>query len=152
MVTKNKKLARKQAKKFGVVVSTFNEPITLRLLNGCLNEFAKCGIASKNITVVKVPGAFEIPVAALSLARKKEIAAVVCLGAVIRGETLHYELVAEQAAAGIMQVSLMTQKPVIFGVLATDTIQQADKRSQDKGENKGVEAAQVAISMTNILS
>ncbi len=145
------KLKQKASLKFGVVVAKFHEVIAQRLLAGSLKEFAKLGVSSKDIKIVEVAGAFEIPVAALALARKKDIAAVVCLGAVIRGETLHYELVAQQAALGIMQVSLTTQKPVIFGVLAVDTIEQANKRSQEKGDNKGSEAAAVAVKMIDVL-
>ncbi len=151
MKLKINNLKQRKIKKFGIVVADFHETIAQRLLKGCLNEFEKFGVGPDDITVVSVAGAFEIPVAALTLARKKDIAAVVCLGAVIRGETLHYELVAHQAATGIMQVSLMTQKPVIFGVLATDTIDQANRRSQQKGDNRGATAAAVAVKMTNIL-
>lgn len=151
MALRNKKLGKNQSRKFGIVVSRFNEFVTLRLLSGCLKEFKKLGVADKNLTIVWVPGAFEIPVAALKLARRKEISAVVCLGAVIRGETLHYDLVAQEAAAGITRVSLDTAKPVIFGVLTTDTIDQANKRSEEKGDNKGCDAARAAVEMANIL-
>jgi 6,7-dimethyl-8-ribityllumazine synthase len=98
-----------------------------------------------------VPGAYEIPLAAAKLAEKKTVDAVVCLGAVIRGETLHYDLVAQSAAHGIMRASLITGKPVVFGVLATDTIEQADKRSQEKGDNKGRDAAVTALEMINVV-
>lgn len=137
--------------KYGVIVSSFNEPVTLRLLYGCLKEFARLGVGAKNVRVVWVPGAFEIPVTALKMARRKEISAVVCLGAVIRGETLHFDLIAHKAASGIMEVSLKTGKPVIFGVLTTDTIDQANKRSSEKGENKGADAAAAAVEMTKVL-
>ncbi|MCC6758888.1 MAG: 6,7-dimethyl-8-ribityllumazine synthase [Candidatus Omnitrophica bacterium] len=154
MALRNKKLGQnglnRSSMKFGIVVSRFNEFVTLRLLSGCLKEFKKLGISDKNLTIIWVPGAFEIPVAALKLARQKSIAAVVCLGAVIRGETLHYDLVAKEAAAGITRVSLDTAKPVIFGVLTTDTIDQANKRSEEKGDNKGCDAARAAVEMANI--
>ncbi len=151
MSLKTNKLKQKPSPKFGVVVAKFHEAIAQRLLAGCLKEFSRLGVNAKDIKLVEVAGAFEIPVAALALARKKDIAAVVCLGAVIRGETLHYELVAQQTALGIMQVSLTTKKPVIFGVLAVDTIEQANKRSQEKGDNKGSDAAAVAVKMTDVL-
>ncbi|MCB9757631.1 MAG: 6,7-dimethyl-8-ribityllumazine synthase [Candidatus Omnitrophica bacterium] len=152
MSLKINKLKQKVTQRFGIVVSAFNEPIILRLLQGCIKEFLNLGIVEKNITVIHVPGAFEIPVAASVLARKKNIDAVVCLGAVIRGETLHFELIAQQAAAGVMKVSLDTRKPIVFGVLTTDTIAQALSRSDDKNDNKGSEAARVAVAMVNVLS
>lgn len=152
MSLKINKVNRKATQRFGIVVSDFNEPVTSRLLQGCLKEFLNLGVVEKNITVVHVPGAFEIPVAASALADKSNIDAVVCLGAVIRGETLHFELIAHQAAAGVMRVSLDTCKPVVFGVLTTDTIAQAMIRSGSKGDNKGSEAARVAVEMVNGLS
>lgn len=118
-----------RGRKIAVVVSRFNEYITQRLLNGCLDELSRCGVSKNNITVVEVPGAFEIPVIALKLAKKKTIDAVICLGAVIRGETFHFDLVSQGAAQGIMDVSLKTGKPIIFEVLATETIDQANKLS-----------------------
>ena len=141
-----------KAKNFAVVVSHFNDFITKNLLAGCLDELKRSGIKESQIKVYWVPGSLEIPVAALSLARKKSVDAVICLGAVIRGETLHFELVAENAARGIAQASLLTGKPVIFGVLATDTVDQAYKRSQKKGDNKGKDAALAAVEMVNLLS
>lgn len=145
-------MTKKNSKKrFAIVVSRFNEFITKRLLAGCLDEFAKLGVPKNQLTVVWVPGAFEIPLTALKLARKKNIDAVVALGAVIRGETIHFELVSKAAAQGILQASLMTGKPVIFGVITTETVNQAYARSKDKGENKGRDAAQAAVSMTRIL-
>ena len=140
-----------KGKRIGIVVSKFNEFITRRLLKACLGELKRRGVLEKNITVVWVPGSFEIPVTALKLAQKKNIDAVICLGAVIRGETIHFELVANQTAAGIQQVSLETDKPVIFGVLATETVNQAYKRSGVKGENKGIEAARNAVEMANLM-
>jgi len=140
-----------RGKKIAIVISKFNEFITKRLLTGCLEELARYGVNDKNIMIVWVPGAFEIPVAALRLAKKKSVHAVICLGSVIRGETLHYELVAQGAADGIMQVSLTTGKPVIFGVLATDTVDHAYKRSEEKGDNKGKDAAVSAIEMIDAL-
>lgn len=140
-----------RGKKIGIVVSKFNEFITKRLLAGCLKELARYGVTDQNILIVWVPGSYEIPVTACRLAKKKNVHAVICLGAVIRGETLHYELVAQGAAEGIMQASLSTGKPVIFGVLTTDTVDLAYKRSEEKGENKGKDAAVAAIEMIDVL-
>jgi len=143
--------ARLSGKKISIVVSKFNEFITKRLLIGCLNELAHCGISDKNITVVWVPGSYEIPVVALKLAKSKDVHAVICLGCVIRGETLHFELIAQGAASGIMRVGLATGKPVIFGVLTTDTVDLAYKRSEKKGDNKGKDAAIAAVEMIDVL-
>ena len=136
-----------RGKKIAVIVSRFNDFVTKRLLEACLKELFRLGVKKRDITVVWVPGAFEIPVTALKYAKKKNIDAVICLGAVIRGETYHYELVSQGSAYGIMQVSLMTGKPVIFEVLATDTIEQANKRSKKSGDNKGRDAACTAVEM-----
>lgn len=133
--------------KIGVVVSRFNEVITRRLWEGCRDELKKTGIPEKDIQVVWVPGAFELPLAALKLAKQKSVSGVICLGAVIRGETFHFELVAENAARGIMDVSLKTEKPVIFGVITADTLNQAYDRSKEKGDNKGREAVQALWEM-----
>ena len=146
-----KKFSRGKKKKFAVVVSHFNEFITKNLLTGCLAEFVRSGVKKTDITVVWVPGAWEIPIAALKLAKKKNIAAVICLGCVIRGETAHFDFVARGACDGIGQVALSTGKPVVLGVLTTDTVRQAEERSKLKGNNKGQEAAEAAIAMAGIL-
>ena len=138
-------------KKIAVVVSRFNEFITQKLLEGCLKELTRLGVKQNEITVAWVPGAFEIPVMALKFAQKKNIAAVICLGAVIRGETIHFDLVAQAAARGIAHAALTTGKPVIFGVLATDTVDQAYKRSGQNKENKGTEAARNAVEMISLM-
>lgn len=140
-----------RGKKIAIIVSRFNEFITKKLLEGCLKELRRLSVKENEITVAWVPGAFEIPVAALKFARKKNIDAVICLGAVIRGETMHFELVAEGAAFGIAQASLITGKPVIFEVLTTDTVDQAYKRCGRDGENKGISAARNAVEMANLL-
>lgn len=137
--------------KLGVVVSDFNDFITKRLLKACLEELHHLGILENNITLIHVPGSFEIPLMALKLAQKKSISAVICLGAVIRGETIHFELVAQEAAVGIREVMLRTEKPIIFGILTTNTTNQAYKRSQIKGANKGKDAARAAVSMIRSL-
>ncbi|MBF0533008.1 MAG: 6,7-dimethyl-8-ribityllumazine synthase [Candidatus Omnitrophica bacterium] len=138
--------------RIGIVVARFNEAITRNLLEACLDELRILGVAPARIRVVWVPGAFEIPLVAWRLARQKNIDAVICLGAVIRGETLHYELVAWETARGIMDVGLLTDKPVIFEVLATDTEDLALKRAQPQGINKGRDAARAAVEMIQVLS
>ncbi len=142
----------KKQRLIGIAVSQFNDFITRRLLQACRDELRKNGIADKAVIVVEVPGAFELPLAALKLANWKDIDAVIALGAVIRGETIHFELVANNAAAGIMQVALSTGKPVIFGVVATDTVEQAYARSKERGDNKGRDAARAALDMLDALA
>ena|SRR3989338_2714670 len=137
--------------RFGIIASCFNDFITKRLLNGCLKELARLGVKENQITVVWVPGSFEIPLTAQTLARQKSIDCVICLGAVIRGETLHFDLIARAVSQGIAQVALTAKKPVIFGVLTTDTVDQAYKRSGVKGNNKGVDAAKAAVEMASLL-
>lgn len=138
--------------RFAVVVARFNETVTRALLAGCLDSFARHGVAEDRVDVAWVPGSFEIPVVARKLAETGGYAAVVCLGCVIRGETSHYDHVAGQAAAGVMQAGLATGIPVIFGVLTTETVEQALNRSGLKGGNKGAEAAVTAIEMVNLLA
>lgn len=139
-------------KRIGIVVSRFNDFVTRKLLNACRKELLRLGVKEQNITICWVPGSLEIPVTALTLARKKNIDAVICLGAVIRGDTFHFELVCYGATYGIAQASLMSGKPVIFGVLSTDTVKQAEKRSQENGDNKGRDAAQAAVEMIDVLA
>lgn len=134
-----------------IVVSRFNEPITRRLLDACVDELIKLGLKKSSLHVAWVPGAHEIPVTALTFAKKKNIHAVICLGAVILGETFHYELVARGAAEGIKDVALQTGKPVIFEVLACDTMKKATDRAKVKGVNKGREAALTAAEMIDVL-
>lgn len=135
----------------GVAVSRFNPGVTERLLQGCLEALLRCGVERQHIMVARVPGAFELPLAALILIRRYGVDAVVCLGAVIRGETPHFEYVSAQAAAGIMQVGLLTGKPVIFGVLTTDTPEQAYARAGGAHGNKGAEAALAAVEMARLV-
>ncbi len=139
-------------KKFGIVVSRYNEFITKRLLDGCLKELSRLGVQENQVTVVWVPGSFEIPLAALKLAKQKSVSGVICLGAIIRGETIHFDLVAKAVADGVLQVILKTEKPVVFGVLATETVNQAYKRSEAKGDHKGKEAARNVVEMVNLMS
>ena len=140
-----------RGRKINIVIAQFNEFITKRLLDGCLNELARLGVKKNDITIVWVPGAYEIPVVALRFAKKKNVHAVICLGAVIRGETIHFDLVTQGVAKGVMQASLMSGTPIIFGILAVDTVDQAYKRSEKKGDNKGCDAALTAIEMIDVL-
>ena len=143
-ITKNKKIA--------IVASKFNGFITKRLLKACLQQLEHSGVSQRNTTTIWVPGSFDIPVVALKLAKKNSIDAVICLGAVIRGETFHFELVAQSAAYGIVQAALFSGKPVIFGVLSTETTDQAYQRSKENGDNKGRDAAIAALDMIDCLS
>lgn len=139
-------------KRIGIVVAKFNDFVTRRLLDGCLKKLLKHGVREADITIAWVPGSLEIPLVALRLAKKKNIHAVICLGAVIRGETLHFDLVAKGAVHGIAHVALASGKPVIFGVLATETIEQANKRSDEKKNNKGRDAAVDALEMIDLMA
>ena len=136
--------------KFGLVVARFNEFITGKLLTGCLDALNRHGADEDNIDIVWVPGAFEIPLAAQKLAAKN-YDAVICLGAVIRGATPHFEYVAAEVTKGVAQVTLQTAKPVVYGVITADTIEQAIERAGTKAGNKGWDAAVTAIEMANLL-
>ncbi|KPL89714.1 6,7-dimethyl-8-ribityllumazine synthase [Ardenticatena maritima] len=137
--------------KIGVVVARFNDFITRSLLDGALSALRRHGVAEEDIHVVWVPGAFEIPVAAYHMARTGRYHALVCLGAVIRGATPHFDYVAGEAAKGIAAVARETGVPTIFGVLTTDTIEQAIERAGTKAGNKGYEAAVAAIEMATLI-
>ncbi len=137
--------------RIGVVVARFNNFVTAKLLEGAQSALAGHGVADDDVTVVRVPGSFEIPVVARKMAESDRFDAVVCLGAVIRGETDHYEHVAGEAARGIANASVATGKPVVFGVLTTDTVEQATKRAGGKQGNSGYSAAVAAIEMANVL-
>ncbi|MHA1571383.1 MAG: 6,7-dimethyl-8-ribityllumazine synthase [Alphaproteobacteria bacterium] len=139
-----------KGKTFGVVISRFNEFITSRLLGGAEDCFKRHGVEEKGIDVVWVPGALEIPVTARRLAESKKYDAVICLGAVIRGQTPHFDYVAAQSAKGVAQVSLSTGVPVIYGIITADTIEQAIDRAGTKAGNKGADAAAAAIEMANL--
>ena len=134
-----------------IVASSFNDFITKPLLHSCLKQLKHQGVSDRQITTVWVPGSFEIPVTALKLAKKKNIDAIICLGAVIKGDTYHFEVVANECARGLMEVGLRTGKPVVMGVLTTDTVAQAQKRAQEKiGFDKGRDAAITALEMINL--
>ncbi len=140
------------AGRFAIVVARFNETVTRALLAGCTDGFVRHGVPEDRIDVAWVPGSFEIPIVARRLAETGNYVGIICLGCVIRGETGHYDHVAGQAASGVMQAGLNTGVPVIFGVLTTETVEQALNRSGLKGGNKGGEAAMAAIEMVNLLN
>ncbi len=135
----------------GIVVSKFNEPITSRLQAGAQEALEQLGIAAEQILLVRVPGAFELPLAAKVLAQTQKVDAVICLGSVIRGATAHFEYISEQTSRGIGNVALEIGLPVIFGVLTTNTVEQAMERSTASERNKGAEAAHTAIEMITLL-
>lgn len=137
--------------KFGIVAARFNDFITSKLVDGALDALTRHGAADGDIDIVKVPGSFEIPLAARSLAQSKKYQAVICLGAVIRGATPHFEYVSGEVSKGVASVSLETGLPVIFGVLTTDSIEQAIERAGTKSGNKGWDAALSAIEMANLM-
>jgi 6,7-dimethyl-8-ribityllumazine synthase len=137
--------------KIAIVVARFNANITEKLLQGALDAWRGCGGDENTLEVVRVPGAFELPLIAQAFAQTKRFDAIVCLGCVIRGETDHYNYVCDQAAAGIMRAGLDSGIPVIFGVLTTDTVQQAEDRADGKDGNKGADAIWAAIETANLL-
>jgi 6,7-dimethyl-8-ribityllumazine synthase len=135
----------------GIVVSRFNDIISTRLLDGAVEALRDHGVAAGDIDVVWVPGAFEIPIAARELAQRGAVDAVVCLGAVIRGDTAHFDYVAGEAAQGIASVHATTGVPATFGVLTVDTVEQATDRAGGKHGNKGAEAAITAVEIVSLL-
>ncbi|MBI2851102.1 MAG: 6,7-dimethyl-8-ribityllumazine synthase [Chloroflexi bacterium] len=137
--------------KFGLVVSRFNDFITNKLLEGAQDALLRHGVSQADIDIARVPGAFEIPIVAQRLAQTKKYDAIICLGAVIRGGTPHFEYVASEVSKGIAKVGLDTGLPVTFGVLTTDTLEQAIERAGTKQGNKGFEAAVDAIEMASLL-
>ena len=137
--------------RFGIVVSRFNPEVTEGLLRGARATLAEAGVADTDISVVRVPGAFEIPLAALKLAQSKRIDAIITLGCLIKGDTMHFEYIASAASHGIMDVTTSTGVPVAFGVLTTLTDEQAAERAADNQHNKGREAALAAIEMATLL-
>jgi 6,7-dimethyl-8-ribityllumazine synthase len=140
-----------EAKKFAIVVSRFNDFITEKLLNGALDALIRSGAADKDIEVIKVPGSFEIPLVAKKIAQTNRFNAIICLGAVIRGSTPHFDYVAAEVSKGIASVSLESEIPIIFGVITTDTIEQAIERAGAKAGNKGWSAAMAAVEMANLI-
>lgn len=145
------KLVARQEVRIAIVAARFNEFITSRLLSGCEDGLVRHGVDTERIDVAWVPGAFEIPVVAQRLAESGRYDAVICLGAVIRGSTSHYDYVCAEVSKGVAQVSLKTGLPVLFGVLTTDNIEQAIERAGTKAGNKGYDCALSAIEMMNLL-
>lgn len=137
--------------RFALIVSRFNEFITSKLLAGAIDALIRHGADDANITCVHVPGAFELPLVAKKAAESGNYDAIICLGCVIRGHTPHFDFVAGEAAKGIAQVALSTGVPVTFGVITSDTLEQAIERAGAKAGNKGVDAALSAIELTNVL-
>lgn len=140
-----------EGKKFGVIVGRFNDFISDRLLAGALDALVRHGTKDEDIDIVKVPGSFEIPLLAKKLAQKKKYDAIICLGAVIRGATPHFEYISAEVSKGIAHVSLESGVPVIFGVITTDTLEQAIERAGSKSGNKGWTAAVAAMEMANLV-
>ncbi len=136
--------------KFAIITSRFNSIITDRLLAGALDALARTG-ASDDIDIIKVPGSWELPIVARELANRKQHDAIICLSAVIRGDTPHHEYIASEAAKGLAQASLSSGVPISFGVLTCDTLEQAIDRAGAKGGNKGFDAAMSAVEMGNLM-
>lgn len=145
------KVVAKEGMKVGIVASRFNEIIVNKLLGGAVDGLVRHGVDEDNITAAWVPGAFEIPLAARKMAESGEYDAVICVGAVIRGDTTHYDYVCNEVSKGIAQVGLSTGVPVLFGVITTENIEQAISRAGSKGGNKGYDCALSAIEMVNLL-
>jgi 6,7-dimethyl-8-ribityllumazine synthase len=145
------KVVAKKGMKVGIVAARFNEVIVNKLLGGAVDGLVRHDVYEENITAVWVPGAFEIPSVAKKMAESGKYDAVICLGAVIRGQTSHYELVCNEAAKGIAQASMQTGVPVLFGVITTENIEQAISRAGSKSGNKGYDCALSAIEMVNLM-
>ena len=141
-----------EGKKFAIVAGRFNDFVTEKLVGGALDALLRSGAEDKDIEIYKVPGAFEIPLVAKRVAETKRFDAIICLGAVIRGSTPHFDYVAAEAAKGVAAVTMETGLPVIFGVLTVDTIEQAVERAGTKHGNKGFAAAMAAVEMANLFA
>jgi len=140
-----------QGQRFALVVSRFNDFITDKLVGGAVDALLRIGVDTADIDIIKVPGAFEIPLLAKKAAAAGRYHAVICLGAVIRGATPHFDYVSAEVSKGVAQVSMDSEIPVIFGVITTDTIEQAIERAGTKAGNKGWEAAMAAVEMVNLM-
>ena len=145
------KLVAPQGMKVGIIASRFNEIITNKLLGGAVDGLVRHGVEENNITAAWVPGAFEIPVIAEKMAASKKYDAIICVGAVIRGSTTHYDYVCNEVSKGISQVSMKTGVPVLFGVITTENIEQAIERAGSKAGTKGYDCALSAIEMVNLI-
>ncbi len=137
--------------RFGIVVARFNQRVTGKLLRACTDALAHSGVRASDIQVVHVPGAFEIPLVARTMARANCFDAVICLGAVIRGDTPHFDYICSEVSRGIGQAALETEVPIIFGVLTTETVTQADERADQRKFDRGGAAAQSAIEMVKVM-
>jgi 6,7-dimethyl-8-ribityllumazine synthase len=137
--------------RFGVVAAKFNQQVTGKLLNACVDTLTVHGVRKENIHIVRVPGAFEIPLIARIMAKSGELDAVICLGAVIRGDTPHFDYICSEVSRGIGQAALDTDVPIIFGVLTTDTVAQAEERAHPEKLNRGGAAARSAIEMVKVM-
>ena len=151
MRTLEGKLVSENGIKVGIVAARFNEFITSKLVGGALDGLKRENVKDEDIDVAWVPGAFEIPLIASKMAKSRKYDAIICVGAVIRGSTSHYDYVCSEVSKGIAQVSLANDLPVMFGVLTTDTIEQAIERAGTKAGNKGFECAQGAIELVNLI-
>ena len=151
MRTLEGKLVSENGIRVGIVAARFNEFITSKLVGGALDGLKRENVKDEDIDVAWVPGAFEIPLIASKMAKSRKYDAIICVGAVIRGSTSHYDYVCSEVSKGIAQVSLANDLPVMFGVLTTDTIEQAIERAGTKAGNKGFECAQGAIEMVNLI-
>lgn len=145
------KVIAPEGMKVGIVASRFNSFIVQKLLDGAVDGLVRHGVEESNIDAVWVPGAFELPVIAQKMAENDKYDAVICVGAVIRGATTHYDLVANESTKGIAQIGLKTGKPVLFGVITTENIEQAIERAGSKAGNKGYDCALSAIEMVNLI-
>ena len=145
------KVVAKEGMKVAIVASRFNEIIVNKLLGGAVDGLVRHGVEEENITAAWVPGAFEIPIVAQKLAQSKKYDAVICVGAVIRGDTTHYDYVCNEVSKGVAQVGLSTGVPVLFGIITTENIEQAIARAGSKAGNKGYDCALSAIEMVNLL-
>lgn len=145
------KLVAPNGMKVGIIASRFNEIITNKLLGGAVDGLVRHGVEENNITAAWVPGAFEIPVIAEKMAASKKYDTIICVGAVIRGSTSHYDYVCNEVSKGISQVSMKTGVPVLFGVITTENIEQAIERAGSKAGNKGYDCALSAIEMVNLI-
>lgn len=137
--------------RFGIVAAKFNAQVTSRLLHACVETLTAHGVPQENVIVVKVPGAFEIPLVARTIAKSGRFDAVICLGAVIRGDTPHFEYICAEVSRGVGQAAVDTDVPIIFGVLTTETVAQAVERADTKKFNRGGEAAKSAIEMVRVM-
>jgi len=140
-----------EGRQFGIIVSRFNDFITEKLLQGALDGLIRAGARDEDIEIVRVPGAFEIPLLAKKMAMSRKFDAIVCLGAVIRGATSHFDYVSAEVSKGIATASMDSEVPIIFGVITTDTIEQAIERAGTKAGNKGWSAAMAAVEMANLM-